>query len=101
MIAMLLLFLLGTGLPGQQADDASVPREAAQHVEAGVSSEKRGDLDGAIKEFQEVTRLAPGYDMGFLNLGDAYMKKGDYGKAIVPLKKAAELNPDSSTTQRL
>jgi tetratricopeptide (TPR) repeat protein len=101
MIATLLLFLLGSALPGRQTGDAPVSPEAMQQIQAGVELEKRGDLDGAIKQFQEVTRLAPGYDLGFLNLGDAYMKKGDYGKAVTPLKKAAELNPYSSTTQRL
>jgi len=92
MIATFLLFLLGSALPGRQTGDASVSPEAMQHVQAGVELEKHGDFDRAIKQFQEVTRLAPGYDLGFLNLGDAYMKKGDYGKAIPPLKKAAELN---------
>jgi tetratricopeptide (TPR) repeat protein len=101
MMATFLLFLLGSALPGRQTGEVSVSPEAMQHLQAGVELEKHGDFDGAIKQFEEVTRLAAGYDMGFLNLGDAYMKKGDYGKAINPLKKAAELNPDSPTTQRL
>jgi tetratricopeptide (TPR) repeat protein len=94
----LLLLLAPFPLAGQGADVVSA--EAMRHLQVGIAQEKSGNLAGAITEFEEVTRLAPNFDMGFLNLGDAYMKKGEYGKAIPPLKKAAELNPDSSTTQQ-
>jgi tetratricopeptide (TPR) repeat protein len=97
---LLTLFLLASLLSAHQAPDGASP-EAMQCLQAGVELEKHGDLDGAIHEFEQTTRLAPNYDMGFLNLGDAYMKKHEYGKAISPLKKAAQLNPESSTTQRL
>jgi tetratricopeptide (TPR) repeat protein len=97
---LLTIFLFASTLLGRQAAESASP-EAMQRLQAGVELEKRGDLDGAIKEFSEATRISPNYDLGFLNLGDAYMKKSEYGKAIAPLKKAAELNPDSSTTQRL
>jgi tetratricopeptide (TPR) repeat protein len=95
------LLLLLTTFPATQAALDGISPEATQHLQAGIDLEKHSNLDGAIREFEEVTRLAPKFDMGFLNLGDAYMKKGEYGSAIAPLKKAAELNPDSSTTQRL
>ena len=97
MISTYLWVALAFALQGSQSP---LP-EATQHLQAGVELEKHSDLDGAIKEFEEVTRIAPNYDLGFLDLGDAYMKKGEYAKAIAPLKKAAELNPDSSPTQRL
>jgi tetratricopeptide (TPR) repeat protein len=101
MIARLLTsFLFASLLLGRQAPTSS-SAEAMQHLQTGVELEKRGDLNGAVKEFSEATHLSPNDDMGFLNLGDAYMKKREYAKAIAPLTKAAELNPDSSTTQRL
>jgi tetratricopeptide (TPR) repeat protein len=101
MIARLLtICFFASVLFGQQATESASP-EALQHLQAGVEMEKRGDLDGAIREFSEATRISPNYDLGFMNLGDACMKKGEYGKAIEPLKRAAELNPDSPTTQRL
>jgi tetratricopeptide (TPR) repeat protein len=93
-------FLFVSLLFGQQAPEGASP-EAMQHLQTGMELEKRGELDGAIREFSEATRISPNYEMGFLNLGDAYMKKGEYGKAVAPLNKAADLNPDSSTTQRL
>jgi tetratricopeptide (TPR) repeat protein len=101
MIARLLtLFVFASLLSAHQASESASP-EAMQRLQAGVELEKRGDLDGAIQEFEQTTNLAPNYDLGFLNLGDAYMKKREYSKAIPPLRKAAELNPQSSTTQRL
>lgn len=101
MITTVLSFvLLGSLFCGPQAPE-SVPGEATQHLQAGLDLEKRNDLDGAITEFQKVTRTAPDYATGFFSLGDAYMKKGEYGKAIAALKRAAELNPDSPMTKRL
>lgn len=101
MITSVLPFVLFGSVFCAQQPLETVPPEAAQHLQAGVDLEKRNDLDAAIKEFQEVTRTAPDCATGFLSLGDTYMKKGEYGKAIAPLKRAAELNPDSSTTKRL
>ena len=95
-----LLFILSGIASAERMPQAASP-ETMQHLQAGVQLEKRGDLDGAIREFQDATTLAPNYDLGYLNLGDAYMKKGEYAKAITPLKKCVELNPDSTAAQRL
>jgi tetratricopeptide (TPR) repeat protein len=85
----------------QSAPAQSAPPEAVQRLLAGTQFESRNDLDGAIREFTEATQLAPTYDIAFLDLGDAYMRKRDYASALAPLKKAIELNPDSTSAHRL
>jgi len=95
--AAMLTVGITTGPPRQAAQ---VSPDAAQYLQRGLALERQRDLDGAIREFLEATKAAPDYDLAFLNLGDAYMKKSDFANAIPPLKKAAALNP-SDVANRL
>ena len=68
--------------------------EIKQHVEAGLAAKESGDLDGAAREFQRVTELAPNLPAAFVNLGAVYYAKRDFARAIPPLEQALKLNPD-------
>jgi tetratricopeptide (TPR) repeat protein len=87
-------------LPPQSAE-SSVPPDALPLLQSGVDAENRGALDDAVAAFQKAAELAPNSAVIFLRLGDAYMKKHDYGAAIPPLKHAAELSPDSPAVHQL
>jgi tetratricopeptide (TPR) repeat protein len=100
-LASLVLALAPRVTRPQDAASQSAPPEAVQHLLAGTQSESRNDLEAAIREFTAATQLAPTYDIAFLDLGDAYMRKRDYVSALAPLKKAVELNPDSTSAHRL
>jgi tetratricopeptide (TPR) repeat protein len=100
-LASLIFALSPRAARAQDAPSQSAPPEAVQHLLAGTQSESRNDLDGAIREFTVASQLAPAYDIAFLDLGDAYMRKRDYASALAPLKKAVELNPDSTSAHRL
>lgn len=63
-----------------------------QHVEAGLAAKRAGNLDLAIREFKRVVELAPGLPAAYVNLGAAYCEEKDYGNAIVPLRRAIELD---------
>jgi len=86
-----------------QVQVASGPptQEVTALLETGVAAEDRGDLDQAIVNFQKAVDLAPASPVPLLRLGDAYMRKHDYGAAIRPLKRAAELSPDVVAVHRL
>jgi tetratricopeptide (TPR) repeat protein len=86
-------------LPSPQL--SRVPADATQHLQRGLALERQRDLDGAIREFIEATKAAPDYDLAFVSLGDAYMKKGDFADAVAPLKRASALNPSSDVTKKL
>jgi len=86
-----------------QVQIASSPptQEVTALLETGVAAEDRGDLDQAIVNFQKAVDLAPASPVPLLRLGDAYMRKHDYGAAIRLLKRAAELSPDVVAVHRL
>jgi tetratricopeptide (TPR) repeat protein len=75
--------------------------QAAEHMQAGMAADKQQKFDNAIAEYKKVTELDPGLADGFISLGQAYMEKGDYGFAILPLKKAVELKNDSVPAHQL
>jgi tetratricopeptide (TPR) repeat protein len=75
--------------------------QAAEHMQAGIAADKQRQFDVAIREFKQVTELAPSSAEGFTSLGQAYMESGDYASAIAPLKHALELNADSLPAHQL
>jgi len=75
--------------------------EAAQHMQAGIAADKQRQFDVAIAEFRRVTDLEPTYADGFVSLGQAYMEKHDFSSAIVPLKRALEVDGDLAPAHQL
>lgn len=71
-------------------DDIDKARELNS---VGAIKGKIGDLDGAIRLFNEATLAAPNYSDSYNNLGYAHYKKGDYARAEECFKKAVELDP--------
>jgi tetratricopeptide (TPR) repeat protein len=48
----------------------------------------KGRLDEAILYFKKALHTAPAYGNAYRNLGDAYLRKGDFGRAISSYKSA-------------
>jgi len=71
-----------------------VTPELKEHVDAALKAKQAGDVDAAIREFKRVVELAPELAAGHVNLGAVYYEKKDYGSAVIPLRKALELNPN-------
>src|SRR5882724_5912874 len=65
-----------------------------QHIQAGLAARKQHQVETEIVEFRKATELDPALADAFVNLGAAYMEKGDYGAAITPLKRALEISSD-------
>ena len=85
MIHLLLLLALAGQAPSS---------EALAHLKAGLEADKQNQIDVAITEFRKATDLDPNFAEAFVNLGQAYLEKKEYGSAIPPLKHALELSPD-------
>jgi len=68
--------------------------DAMQHIQAGLAARKQHQVETEIVEFRKATELDPALADAFVNLGAAYMEKGDYGAAITPLKRALEISSD-------
>jgi tetratricopeptide (TPR) repeat protein len=92
MIHLLLLLWLSGQAPSS---------DALEHLEAGLQADKQHHVDVAIVEFRKATELDPNFADAFVNLGQAYLEKHDYGSAIPPLKHALELNADLMPAHQL
>jgi len=68
--------------------------DAMQHIQAGLEARRQHQVETEIVEFRKATELEPALADAFINLGAAYMEKGDYGAAIRPLKRALEISSD-------
>src|SRR3984893_2762380 len=71
----------------RRADDA-VP-----YNNRGNARRKKGDLDGAIKDYAEAIRLKPDFALAYNNRGVA-RRKGDLDGAIMDYAEAIRLKPD-------
>jgi tetratricopeptide (TPR) repeat protein len=66
--------------------------EATQHWDAARRAEEQKHFDVAVREYRVVTELEPTFAAGFVSLGQALMEQRDYGSALVPLKRALEID---------
>ena len=53
----------------------------------------KGDVDGAMKIWQEMVEKFPGPHAGVSGLADAYLEKEEFKKAVPLLEKLAKANP--------
>ena len=64
----------------------------------GHALAKEGDLDGAIREFQETLRIKPDYAKAHSSLGIAFTQKGHLDAAIHEYQEALRINSDDART---
>ncbi len=75
--------------------------EARQHMQAGLQAAQQHHLEEAIAEFRKVTEVAPTLPAGYVRLGQVYMETGKFDLALVPLKRALELDPSLAAAHKL
>jgi len=68
--------------------------DAKAYVEFGASNGQRGDLDGAVKAFQQAISLDPKFAPAYYNLGYAKSLQGKTDEAVQNYDKAIELDPN-------
>lgn len=85
-VILVLSFLLAGSLPAQQ--------NAQQLFHQGNQYFQKGDYQRAVQAYQKI--LAEGYESGelYYNLGDAYFKMGQLGKARLFYERAKRFMPD-------
>lgn len=63
-------------------------------VQVGMNAQKNGDIEGAIRAYQEALQLNPDYAPPNWNLALIYLQRGEPDKAKVHLERAAAGGPD-------
>ena len=64
------------------------------HNNLGVALDKKGEIDEAITQLREATRLKPDHVEAHYNLGIAFGRKGQIDEAITQFREALGLNPN-------
>jgi len=63
------------------------PLSPEEHIDLGVSYEKRGELDAALKEYKTAAKKMP---LAYLYVGNVYFQKGALGEAEKSYHSAIE-----------
>src|SRR4030043_1261892 len=71
-------------------DDPLSPEE---HLNLGVTYEKQGDFDNALKEYKTASKKLP---RAYLYMGNVYFQKKEYDEAEVHYKKAIKKDPENA-----
>ncbi len=61
-----------------------------------MAERRKGDLDGAITDYNRTIELDPKYAIAYLNCGNAKDDKGDLDGAIADYNRGLQLNPRDS-----
>ena len=68
-------------------------------VNLGNALERKGDLDGAIAQFQQLARQRPRLAVAHFRLGQLLEKKGEPRKAVNQFRQATDLAPENRQFQ--
>jgi tetratricopeptide (TPR) repeat protein len=71
-------------------DDPLSPEE---HINLGVTYEKQGDFDNALKEYRAASKKLP---LAYLYMGNVYFQKKEYDEAEVNYKKVIKKIPENA-----
>jgi tetratricopeptide (TPR) repeat protein len=71
-------------------DDPLSPEE---HLNLGVTYEKQGELENALKEYKTASKKLP---LAYLYMGNVYFQKMEYDNAEVHYKKAIKKDPENA-----
>ena len=71
------------------------PQDASAHMNLGVVLQKKGDFDGALKEYQFAEEINPNDITTRLNIGTLCQAKKDFTTAINAYNTIIQVNPDN------
>jgi len=63
----------------------------------GIAKEKKGDLNGAIADYDQAIRIGPKFSVPYYSRGMAKQKKGDLNGALADYNQAIQLNPKNAS----
>jgi len=72
------------------------PNDSSQYARRSKAYELKGDLDAALKDYDEALRISPTSSSWWNNRANLYSKKKDYDRAIADYDRSIELNASSA-----
>jgi tetratricopeptide (TPR) repeat protein len=96
-IALLVMLLFCAVCPALLRAQAAAEKLTANDlVERGLAKNDKGDLDGAIADYNHALELDPKFIRAFGNRGEARRTKGDMDGAITDYSRVIELDPNNA-----
>src|ERR1700677_3394415 len=80
---------VGATSPGKEKADAT----ATTFTDSGEAKYTKGDLDGAIVDYEKAIKLDPGFARAYYSRGLARYDQGNVKDAIADYNEAIKLNP--------
>ena len=81
---------------GQQtANQEANAQNAATYNDRGLAKEKKGDLDGALADYNQSIQLNPKYANAYKDRGNAKRKQGDLNGANADFNQSIKLGSKS------
>src|SRR5438477_10832767 len=71
---------------------------SGDYVQRGNAKQAKGDLDGAIVDYNRAVKLNPNNALAYGNRGYVKQTKGDLDGAMADFNRALELNPKDAVT---
>jgi tetratricopeptide (TPR) repeat protein len=72
------------------------PNDAANYARRSKAHELRGDLEAALKDYDEAIRIAPGTSSWYNNRANLFNKKRDFDTSLRDYTRAIEIGPGSA-----
>jgi len=68
--------------------------QAATNYNRGCVEDEKGDLDGALADYNKAIEINPDYVLAYNNRGNVKKEKGDWNGALADYNKAIEIEPN-------
>ncbi len=91
--------LLSQYLDGKAGYERRVSDPARKLYERGRALKQQGRIAEAVTELEAAIGVEPSYYLALLALGDAWLKKGDYERALGAARLAESVDADSAVAQ--
>jgi tetratricopeptide (TPR) repeat protein len=73
-------------------------QKAVTYFDLGFAKQKKGDLEGAMGDYNQAIKLNPNDFSAYNNRGNVKLSKGDLGGAMADYNQAIRLNPKYATS---
>jgi tetratricopeptide (TPR) repeat protein len=89
----LLLGMRGGGASGFVHSYWDITQNAVSYFDRGLAKQKKGDLDGAMADYDQAIKLNPIYAAAYSSRGLVRQMKGDLDGAMADSNQAIKLSP--------